>query len=139
MHYYQVFIVSARTSQLRQAVTNCSLSNPSSLSSAGPNEGTIRGKNQVFNPEENTQTDTGLYYQTNPAQLVVCVSLVTHIFTTLASLIQTLLVLFIQQTKSGFLYINELFTQILFSVMSPVLSSDHYNETRLPFPGGGSR
>lgn len=44
MHYYQVFTVSAGTSQLGQAVTNCSLSNPSSPPSAGPNEGAIRGK-----------------------------------------------------------------------------------------------
>ena len=43
MNYYQVFMVSARTSQVRQAVTNRSHNNPvSPSSSAAPNEGAIR-------------------------------------------------------------------------------------------------
>ena len=59
-------MVSARTSQLRQAVTNCSHNNPSSPPSAGPNEGAIRGE-LMFNLEENTQTGTGQYCYTKPA------------------------------------------------------------------------
>lgn len=44
MNYYQVFMVSARTSQLRQAVTNRSHNNPLFPSSAALNEGAIRGE-----------------------------------------------------------------------------------------------
>ena len=61
MNYYQVFMVSARTSQVRQAVTNRSHNNPvSPSSSAAPNEGAIREETKrLTSRKTHKQTQAG--------------------------------------------------------------------------------
>lgn len=75
MNYYQVFMVSARTSPLRQAVTNGSHNNPSPLLPLDPTREPLERK-QSINLEENTHTDT-VWGHTQE----VCVSLGTHTHT----------------------------------------------------------